>query len=232
MPRYMLLMYQPADGSGQPATQEGWAEAQARWQGYLKDLTDAGLLVANEGLGGTDVATTVRVRDGAAVVTDGPFAETKEVLAGYYLIDCADLDEAIAVAARIPRAATASVEVRPVVRREPCHDAPVTTAVDRVFRERPGHVLATLVRYVGDFDLAEEAMQEAFAAAVAAGRATACRPTRRAWLITTASGTRVDRLRREPPRRPRRAAGRAGAPRRAGPPDAGRGAVIATTACG
>ena len=51
MPRYMLLMYQPADGSGQPATKEGWAEAQTRWQGYLKDLTDAGLLVANEGLG-------------------------------------------------------------------------------------------------------------------------------------------------------------------------------------
>ena len=62
MPRYMLLMYQPADGSGQPATNEGWAEAQARWQGYLKDLTDAGLLVANEGLGGTDVATSWAAR--------------------------------------------------------------------------------------------------------------------------------------------------------------------------
>jgi hypothetical protein len=114
MPRYTLLMYQPTDGAGMPESPEGWAEAQARWQGYLKDLTDAGLLVANEGLAGTDAATTVRVRGGATEVTDGPFAETKEYLAGFFLIDAPDLDVAMSWAARIPSAEYGSVEVRPV----------------------------------------------------------------------------------------------------------------------
>ena len=114
MSRYMLLMYQPTDGTGAPADQDAWAAAQARWQGYLKDLTDAGLLVANEGLAGTDAATTVRVRGGASEVTDGPFAETKEYLAGFFLIDAPDLDVALAWAARIPSAEYGSVEVRPV----------------------------------------------------------------------------------------------------------------------
>ena len=114
MPRYTLLMYQPADGTGMPQSPEGWAEAQARWQGFLADLTDAGLLVANEGLAGTDAATTVRVRGGATEVTDGPFAETKEYLAGFFLIDAPDLDAALSWAARIPSAEYGSVEVRPV----------------------------------------------------------------------------------------------------------------------
>ena len=114
MPRYMLLMYQPADGAGQPATEEGWAEAHARWQRFRADLDAAGLLVANEGLSGADVATTVRVRDGATEVTDGPFAETKEYLAGFFLIDVPDLDAALGWAARSPSAEYGSVEVRPV----------------------------------------------------------------------------------------------------------------------
>jgi hypothetical protein len=114
MPRYTLLMYQPADGTGAPAGQDEWAAAQARWQGFLADLTDAGLLVANEGLAGTDAATTVRVRGGATEVTDGPFAETKEYLAGFFLIEAPDLDVALGWAARIPSAEYGSVEVRPV----------------------------------------------------------------------------------------------------------------------
>jgi hypothetical protein len=114
MPRYTLLMYQPADGTGAPAGQDEWAAAQARWQGFLADLTDAGLLVANEGLSGTDAATTVRVRGGATEVTDGPFAETKEYLAGFFLIDAPDLDVALSWAGRIPSAEYGSVEVRPV----------------------------------------------------------------------------------------------------------------------
>ena len=114
MPRYSLLMYQAADGSGMPESPEGWAEAQTRWQGYLKDLTDAGLLVANEGLAGTDADGGGRVRGGATEVTDGPFAETKEYLAGFFLIDAPDLDVAMSWAARIPSAEYGSVEVRPV----------------------------------------------------------------------------------------------------------------------
>jgi hypothetical protein len=64
----------------------------------------------------TGTATTIRVRDGDAVTTDGPFAETREQLAGYYLLDCRDLDEALELAARCPLAAEGSIEVRPVRR--------------------------------------------------------------------------------------------------------------------
>ncbi len=74
----------------------------------------SGLLVAAEALQPVDTATTVRVRNGKVSITDGPFAETKEQLAGFYLIEAANLNEAIQVAARIPPARAGSVEVRPV----------------------------------------------------------------------------------------------------------------------
>ena len=77
-------------------------------------LRHSGRMVAAEALQSVHTATTVRVRDGKVSVTDGPFAETKEVLAGFYLVDAADLDEAIRIAARIPPARIGSVEVRPV----------------------------------------------------------------------------------------------------------------------
>jgi len=70
---------------------------------------------ASEALMPTSTATTVRVRDGKTLTTDGPFAETKEALGGFYVIDCANLDEAIAAASRIPGARSGSVEIRPVV---------------------------------------------------------------------------------------------------------------------
>jgi hypothetical protein len=72
------------------------------------------VLVAAEALQPTDTATTVRVRNGKMLVTDGPFAETKEQLAGFYLVDAHDLNEAIQIASRIPPAREGSVEVRPV----------------------------------------------------------------------------------------------------------------------
>ena len=71
--------------------------------------------MAGEALHPTSTATTVRVRDGRTLTTDGPFAETKEQLGGYYLVDCKNLDEAIQWAAKIPHASISSVEVRPVV---------------------------------------------------------------------------------------------------------------------
>lgn len=71
--------------------------------------------VMSEALGGIDSATTVRVRDGKAVIMDGPFAETKEVLGGLYILDCKDIDEALEYAAKIPDAWNGSVEVRPVM---------------------------------------------------------------------------------------------------------------------
>jgi hypothetical protein len=75
----------------------------------------AGVLVGGEGLQPTATATTVRVRDGERMLTDGPYAETKEQLGGYYLIECQDLDDALSWAARIPEAKTGAVEVRPLM---------------------------------------------------------------------------------------------------------------------
>lgn len=85
------------------------------WTLYTRALHAAGVLQAGHGLHGNDTATTVRVRDGRATVTDGPFAEAKEHLIGYYLIDVANLDDAITWGSRAPNARIGSVEVRPVM---------------------------------------------------------------------------------------------------------------------
>jgi hypothetical protein len=111
MPQYMLLIYNPA---GSPMTPEQMREIGPRFDTYTQELQDAGVLVGGDALEGTDVATTVRVRDGETQFTDGPFAETKEFLAGYYLLNCPDLDTALDHASRLPSVVYGSVEVRPV----------------------------------------------------------------------------------------------------------------------
>ena len=80
---------------------------------YAQQLTDNGKLIAGQPLHPTHTATTVRVRNGAVSVTDGPFAETKEALAGFYMIEARDLNEAIQIASKIPPAKHGSIEVRP-----------------------------------------------------------------------------------------------------------------------
>ena len=82
---------------------------------YTQSIIQSGHFKAGDGLQPTTTATTVRVREGKVLTTDGPFAETREQLAGYYLVDAKDLDEAIGLAARIPNAKDGSVEVRPVM---------------------------------------------------------------------------------------------------------------------
>lgn len=83
----------------------------------IEDLVAKGKYIASSPLEPTSLATSVRVRDGRRLVTDGPFAETREQLGGFYLIDATDLDEALAVAARVPMARKGTVEVRPVIER-------------------------------------------------------------------------------------------------------------------
>jgi hypothetical protein len=112
MPQYMLLICSPVDDQRSP--EEMQAEL-PRWFEYTQALQDAGVLVAGDALQPIDTATTVRVRDGETVITDGPFAETKEALGGYYILDVPDLDEALKWAARIPNVHRGSVEVRPVM---------------------------------------------------------------------------------------------------------------------
>ena len=94
---------------------EGDVERQnAQFVGFQDEMQARGVLVSRERLRPTSLSTTVRVRDDALVVTDGPFAETKEQIAGFYIIDCEDLDEAIEIAARNPGARYGTIEVRPV----------------------------------------------------------------------------------------------------------------------
>jgi hypothetical protein len=112
MPNYMLMLYAPEVGPAEQAERE--AELPL-WVELNRSLEEAGLLVATGRLHPVESATTVRERDGETQLTDGPFAVTKELLGGYYLLDCRDLDEALKHAARLPLARYGSVEVRPVM---------------------------------------------------------------------------------------------------------------------
>ena len=111
MPKYLLLLY--ANEPDAKEREERDAELPA-WVRLTDSLREAGLLLGADRLHPVDSATTVRVRDGETEITDGPFAVTKEYLGGYYLLECADLDEALEQAVRMPLARYGSVEVRPV----------------------------------------------------------------------------------------------------------------------
>jgi hypothetical protein len=112
--KYALLIY---------ASEQDWANqteeaSQAQFQEYMaftKDIVDRGIYQSGEALQATATATTVRVRDGETLTTDGPFAETKEQLGGFYVVEAKDLDEAVEIAARIPDVRGGSIEVRPVM---------------------------------------------------------------------------------------------------------------------
>jgi hypothetical protein len=108
--KFLLLLYSPPD-----VRESGEAASMETWFAYTDELQKSGALLAGDALQPLDTATTVRVRDGETVITDGPFAETKEMLGGYYLIDVADRDAALAWAAKVPNAPYGSVEVRPVM---------------------------------------------------------------------------------------------------------------------
>jgi len=112
--QYMLLIYGTENGAPQGGDREAMYR---RFAAFSQELRDSGKMVGGDELQPTTTATTVRVRDGEALTTDGPFAETKEQLGGYYIVDCDDLDEAIAWAAKIPSAEHGSIEVRPIVQR-------------------------------------------------------------------------------------------------------------------
>ncbi len=112
--QYLCLIYEAESNffSRPPEEQEA---IMAEYFTFTNAVQEQGKLVAGEALMPTETATTVRVRDGNTVTTDGPFAETKEQLGGYYLLECADLDEAIALASKIPSARWGSIEVRPIM---------------------------------------------------------------------------------------------------------------------
>ncbi len=117
MPTYAALIYGPAEDEGQ-GTPEDWAAVIAEYNEFGEKAGAAGVMAGGEALQDTSTATTIHVKGGKGgelITTDGPFAETKEVLGGFYLLTCADLDEAIQWAAQIPGAWHGRVEVRPIV---------------------------------------------------------------------------------------------------------------------
>lgn len=109
--RYMLLIYGQEGVQDNEERQACFAES----AGLAHELAEQGVFVSTSPLHFVDTATSVQVRDGKRVITDGPFAETREQLGGYFIVDTKDLDEAIAIAARIPGARWGTVEVRPMV---------------------------------------------------------------------------------------------------------------------
>ncbi|ADB51048.1 YciI family protein [Conexibacter woesei] len=112
--QYALLIYNAPGAGPAPDSPEGQAEF-AAWMSYSQELVEAGVMRGGEALHPTQAATTVRVRGGELQSADGPFAETKEVLDGFYLIEVPDLDAALAWAAKIPSVTRGSVELRPTV---------------------------------------------------------------------------------------------------------------------
>jgi hypothetical protein len=110
--RYMLMICGDENAMVAASPEEG-AAMMAEYAAFGEEMAGRGVLVGGLRLRPTTDATTVQVRNGEVLTADGPFAETKEQIGGYYLVDCADLDEAIAVAAKIPGARLGTIEVRP-----------------------------------------------------------------------------------------------------------------------
>jgi hypothetical protein len=110
--QYALLIYTP-ETTEEPSPEE-LQRVMAGYNAFTEHVRGNGAYRAGEALDETSTATTVRVRDGRTVTTDGPYAETKEALGGFYIVEAADLDEAIKYAAMIPGAQTGAIEVRPI----------------------------------------------------------------------------------------------------------------------
>jgi hypothetical protein len=137
--RYMMLIY-TKEGDMSQMTPEQAQQIREAHAAVMRETRERGMLVAVNGLGKTKTATTVRVEGGTVLATDGPFAETKEQLAGYYVLDCEDLNEAIYWAGRIPSScggAQGSIEIRQLVEFEGVpesmlkpHRAVATSAAD------------------------------------------------------------------------------------------------------
>jgi hypothetical protein len=111
--RYLLLIYTPETVEAAMSKEEQDAYM-GGYFAFTQEVRERQLLESGEALQSISTATTLRVRDGQAVITDGPFAETKEQLGGFYLLNCKDLDEAIEMAAKIPGARHGSIEIRPI----------------------------------------------------------------------------------------------------------------------
>ncbi|MEM7029988.1 MAG: YciI family protein [Chloroflexota bacterium] len=112
--KYMLLIYSDESLSAH-LSQSKMSDLVTQYASYTKEMVEAGVFIATEGLQPTATATTVTRKSGDILTTHGPFAETKEQLGGFYLISCDNLDEAMAWASKCPTATVGSIEIRPVM---------------------------------------------------------------------------------------------------------------------
>jgi hypothetical protein len=112
--KYLLTIYND-ESDFADATPEDVQQVMAAYEAFGREVSEAGAMLGGEGLQPSSTATTVQVREGNTITSDGPFADTREQLGGYYLLDCRDLDEAIGWAAKIPGAHNGTIEVRPVM---------------------------------------------------------------------------------------------------------------------
>ena len=112
--KYLCLIYDEESKLG-TRTKEQMGQLMAEYGAFTESIQKSGQYIAGDALQRTQTAATIRVRQGKVSTTDGPFAETKEQLGGFYMINAKDLNEAIQVASRIPSARTGSIEVRPVM---------------------------------------------------------------------------------------------------------------------
>ena len=112
--QYLLLIYEN-EKNWATMSQDESAQLMREYRAFTESIAQSGNYKGGNPLQATHTATTVRQRNGKRQTTDGPFAETREQLGGYYLVDAKDLDEAIALAERIPAARTGSIEVRPIM---------------------------------------------------------------------------------------------------------------------
>ena len=110
--KYLMLMY--ANESESPQAQEELQSIQQAWIAFIQEAQAAGALLSNGGVAPGANATTVRVRNGKPLITDGPFAETHEQLGGYSVIECQDLDEALRWAAKVPTVKYGSIQICPL----------------------------------------------------------------------------------------------------------------------
>ena len=112
--KYAFLLYDDPANAADPDSPEMAAEMQ-QWFAFTEELQTAGAMLGGEALQGAETSTSVRVRNGSTVTSDGPFAETKEVLGGFYLVEADDLDAAIRWAEKIPSVGSGTVEIRPIM---------------------------------------------------------------------------------------------------------------------
>jgi hypothetical protein len=121
--QYLLLIYDD-EAKAKNATQADQAAMFKEYGEFTASIVKSGNMKAGDALQPSSTATTVRVREGKTLTTDGPYAETREQLGGYYLVEAKDLDEAIKIAARIPSVRSGSIEVRPIMQLPPDYKRP------------------------------------------------------------------------------------------------------------